>query len=470
MASIDKRFKTYTSFVESIEDKIRNYGVESLTEEDKDKVKIACAALKYAKSIALRNTVIDTLNGNRQEINDYINSKTEELDKELVKLERRREETVKEISRDLGQGITDEHKTYRLKGILQAIRTKMDYRNRVGEALVDPEYLLSTLVAKEKDPKFVMDFVISTFEETLPLEMVGKILKNEDVSIAMFNREKINLFKDDGSINRAMVDLMLSALGEGDLYKKLENRESLENKKKSYMKVESSLDNINKELETVIGYNEELERLRSKAVQIKSEIPNGISALINSKQKEALISRLNKVNSQIRELQNKRIKAASILESKLRLISSLNIRDINNQINRCLRLGVSNLTNANSEELKEALSAGELALIKERIKGVISETDKSIKAINIGLTKEHRNLSPSLVSEYAYPNISSEEEMKARERLKTSLRLLQDVDTIKNSKAKSKNILTSDEENLIVGITEAKIKKIMEDDEYALKM
>ena len=60
--------------------------------------------------------------------------------------------------------------------------------------------------------------------------------------------------------------------------------------------------------------------------------------------------------------------------------------------------------------------------------------------------------------------------MKARERLKTSLRLLQDVDTIKNSKAKSKNILTSDEENLIVGITEAKIKKIMEDDEYALKM
>ena len=248
MASIDKRFKTYTSFVESIEDKIRNYGVETLTEEDKDKVKIACAALKYAKSIALRNTVIDTLNGNRQEINDYIKSKTEELDKELVKLERRREETVKEISRDLGQGITDEHKTYRLKGILQAIRTKMDYRNRVGEALVDPEYLLSTLVAKEKDPKFVMDFVISTFEETLPLEMAGKILKNEDVSIAMFNREKINLFKDDGSINRAMVDLMLSALGEGDLYKKLENRESLENKKKSYMKVESSLDNINKEL------------------------------------------------------------------------------------------------------------------------------------------------------------------------------------------------------------------------------
>ena len=72
MASIDKRFKTYTSFVESIEDKIRNYGVESLTEEDKDKVKIACAALKYAKSIALRNTVIDTLNGNRQEINEYI--------------------------------------------------------------------------------------------------------------------------------------------------------------------------------------------------------------------------------------------------------------------------------------------------------------------------------------------------------------------------------------------------------------
>ena len=455
MASIDKRFKTYTSFVESIEDKIRNYGVESLTEEDKDKVKIACAALKYAKSIALRNTVIDTLNGNRQEINEYIKAKTEELDKELVKLERRREETVKEISRDLGQGITDEHKTYRLKGILQAIRTKMDYRNRVGEALIDPEYLLSSLVAKEKDPKFVMDFVISTFEETLPLEMAGKILKNEDVSIAVFNRDKINLFKDDGSINRAMVDLMLSVLGEGDLYKKLESRESLENKKKSYMKVESSLDNINKELE---------------AVQIKSEIPNGISALINSKQKEVLISRLNKANSQIRELQNKRIKATSILENKLRLISSLNIRDINNQINRCLRLGVSNLTKANSEELKEVLSAGDLALIKERIKGVISETDKSIKAINIGLTKEHRNLSPSLVSEYAYPNISSEEEMKARERLKTSLRLLQDVDTIKNSKAKSKNILTSDEENLIVGITEAKIKKIMEDDEYALKM
>ena len=469
MASIDKRFKTYNSFVESIEDKIRNYGVESLTEEDKDKVKIACAALKYAKSIALRNTVIDTLNGNKQEINEYIKAKTEELDKELVKLERRREDTVKEISRDLGQGITDEHKTYRLKGILQAIRTKMDYRNRVGEALVDPEYLLSSLVAKEKDPKFVMDFVISTFEETLPLEMAGKILKNEDVSIAMFNREKINLFKDDGSINRAMVDLMLSALGEGDLYKKLESRESLENKK-SYMKVESSLDNINKELDTVIGYNEELERLRSKATQIKSEMPNGISALINSKQKEALISRLNKVNSEIRELQNKRIKAASMLENKLRLISSLNIRDINNQINRCLRLGVSNLTKTNSEELKEALSAGELALIKERIKGVISETDKSIKAINIGLTKEHRNLSPSLVSEYAYPNITSDKEMKARERLKTSLRLLQDVDTIKNSKAKSKNILTSDEENLIVGITEAKIKKIMEDDEYALKM
>lgn len=465
MASIDKRFKTYSSFVESIEDKIRNGGYNSLTQEDKDKVKIACAALRYAKSIALRNTVIDTLNGNKEQINGYIKSKTNELDKELSKLEKRREETIKEISNDLGMGIIDEHKNYRLKGILEAIRLKTEYRKRVGEALVDPEYLLSTLVAKEKEPKFVMDYVISTFEDTLPLEMAGKILRNEDVSIAMFNREKINLFKDDGSINRAMVDLMLSALGEGDLYKKLEQREILENNKKNYIKIESSLDNIYNELETIIKYNEELNDLYLKILQIKKEMPTGLSALINSKQKEELTNRLNKLDNKIKELQNKRQKALTAFERKLRIISTLD-----NKINKYLSLGVNNITNNNGKELKEILSGSTLESIKERIEQEIRETDKSIKAINIGLSKEHRSLNSSLVTEYAYPNISSEEERKVRERLKTSLRLLQDVDTIKNSKTKSKSILTKDEENLIVGITESKIKKIIDDDEYALKM
>lgn len=474
MANIEKQMKIYEECVKEIEQKLSTGGVRSLSPNDIKKIKITQAVLRYAKSIALRNMVIDIIKGNNDKIEAYVKAKEKELDDEIERLEKSRKKILEKIQDELFHGITNSRNSGLLDALIMNINDRKEKKQKIGEALTDPSYILSMIVSENKRPEFIIKEVMRVFEETLPFGLAEALLaaeKIENGNLQTLENGQINFFNSDGTINRGLVDLALSALGEGDLYLRIDKKRVLEKELKDNQRALDYIDQIPEDLAKVLEYNDEFKTKLKESISITNKIPTGLAYFVNNKRTSELEGRLQIVQRELRRLEKLRDDALTIFRRKQVMLDSLNTRFNREIYAKYKDIDANDFTHENTEDLREAYSKENIARYKETLRKRNEKIEADIRSINVGIKRDYRDLDPTEVSNLAYPLFKNNAEDKARSEFKEALKMLQTVDNLMNRRIKAKNYLTEEDKELIPRVATQKIDEIIEEDEsYGMKM
>ena len=483
--SMNKQLQIYKSLIDEINAKIKKSGPLSLSEEELAKVRIASSALIYARSIALREVVIQSIKGNKSLIEEYINKKKDEISKEIEVLEKEKEKLASQITSELEENGYDVKavrgkKVQRLETIIDNIKAKTELKQRVGEALLDSDYLLAQLISEDKRPDFIMKGVIKTFEESLPLQIAASAVQSQSSDVVKLigkNEEELSYINEDGTINRQLVDLALSALGDGDLYTRLQKVELLKRKEELYGKVLSFIDRIPGEIKYLSEFNEIVLALEEKAENIRKQIPTGLTGFVKSDVREEGKYKLSKINDKLEPLKEKQAKLTRSFTFQLSLFNSLTDIDFDKELTRKVsKTDMSKLTPSNSDEISTLFSKEKIESYKAQIEKKKEEAFLERRKVNVGIARDHRDMDTEPVVHLTFKSYQNgskiDENLENQKRqLRDALKLLQMVDNLAKRRLKVKELISEEQQEDIRNAADRKIADIIfNDNTFGMKM